>query len=306
MRKFLARSFWFILPMLAMIIALEVGLRDIPNDYSYKHDRLRKDGATFDFLVLGNSHAYRGVDPQQMRSTGFNASNISQDHKLDRVLLESYLADLPNLKVILLPVSYASIGSRLANGSEAWRTKNYVLYMGLPVKSEGLEQRLELLNRPMREQVRMLRDYWLTGEDNVQCDRSGAGLKAMPDTLDIRAYAVKAAARHRANSSSVVAENRKELERISDLAMERGIRVILFMPPALAPYRERLDTLQLATVLAIAGELDSKKPNVEFHDLLADPRFEISDFSDADHLGPAGASKLSSILEGYMTYPNGR
>ena len=67
----------FLLPIMLLLGSMEHGLRQIPNDYSFKSQRMINDGASFEFLVLGNSHAYLGVDPDQMGSVGFNAANIS-------------------------------------------------------------------------------------------------------------------------------------------------------------------------------------------------------------------------------------
>lgn len=301
MKPFLLRALVYILPLLACLALVEAALRSIPNDYSFKHDRLSKDGASFQFLVLGNSHAYKGVDPSQMSHPGFNAANISQDHSYDRALLEHHAHDLQNLKFVLLPVSYASIGARLETGKEAWRIKNYTLYMDLSERSTQLDHWLELMNRPMRDQMTMLRAWWEKGKDNRSCNDHGAGQQLRPKNFDLSSNASKAAARHRARSRERLDANRSELERIVAFASQRGIRVIIFMPPCTPAYREALDKAQLNMAIALAEELARENDRVEFHNFMDATGFVDADFGDADHLGPSGAAKLSQALDAFMS-----
>ena len=147
LRAFWRTTFLFLAPVLLLLVALEIGLRRIPNDYAYKNERLVRDGAGLRFLVLGSSHAYRGVEPDSMGGAGFNAANISQDLSYDRAVLEHYLPHLPKLEYIVLPVSYGSLGGRLELGAEAWRVKNYTLYMGIDKDASNIKHYVELLNR---------------------------------------------------------------------------------------------------------------------------------------------------------------
>ncbi len=303
MKPFLLRALLYLLPLLVLLAVVEASLRSVPNDYSFKHDRLRENGASFQFLVLGNSHAYMGVDPSQMRHKGFNAANISQDHSFDRALLERYASDLPNLKFVLLPVSYASIGARLETGKEAWRVKNYTLYMDVTERSTQPDHWLELMNRPMRDQVTMLRAWWGKGKDNRSCNSHGAGQQKRPKDFDPGTSAAKASARHRARSSDGVEANRSELERIVAFASQRGIKVIIFMPPSTDAYNRSLDDGQLNMAIAMGEQLAHDNELVEFHNFMDETGFVDADFGDADHLGPSGAAKLSRLLDELMDQP---
>lgn len=295
MRTYIRHILAFLLPIMFLLAGTEVLLRQIPNDYAFKAERMINDGREFEFLVLGSSHAYRGVDPDQMGRKGFNAANISQDLSYDRAILERYIGSMPQLKDLFIPISYGSLTSELEQGPEAWRAKNYILYMDLPGRSFQPTDHFELMNGPLREHFQRLRAYLLTGKDNRICSSSGSSEKQTGPEIDLVADGLKAAKRHSHPGHSTASAER-HLRAIIELAVERGIRVHLFIPPAWKTYREHLDPEQLATVRNVCQHYADSVPSATYHDLLADPLFIGSDFADADHLSANGQAKLSRIL----------
>lgn len=286
----------FLAPVLLLLTAMELGLRRIPNDYAYKHDQLLNHGADFRVLVLGSSHGYKGIDPEAMGLPGFNAANISQDLGYDRAILEHYLPHLPALEYLVLPISYGSLGARMAAGKEAWRVKNYTLYMGLDKDADALSDHLELLNRPMADQVRMLMKHYRTGRDNRACLPSGMASHQRRTGLDLDSTGRKAAARHFNHSQEAVEQGLADLDAILDLAAQHRLQVVLVTLPAWSTYRKELDPAQLERVQATCTRLAEASPTVHYLDLLNDPRFERTDFEDADHLSVSGATKASEII----------
>lgn len=296
MRWFIVRFLLFAAPLLLLLAGMEWALRRIPNNYAYTDAQLKDHGARIQIIVLGNSHAYNGVDPDALGAPAYNAANISQDHRLDRALLERYMDGLPHLKFIVLPVSYASIGSRIEESQEAWRTKNYVLYMGLPELARSLEDRFELLNGEKKYVVRRLWKHWARGQDDLGCGTNGGSPGQVRPDLDMEASGATSAKRHTKGASGPYDANRMELERIVRLARQRHVRVLLFAPPAYITYRTALDPQQLALARSIPEGLATAHGNVLYVDLMADPRFELSDFANSDHLNAAGRAKLTLIL----------
>lgn len=295
------KTFWtalllFLIPIFLLLAAMEFELRRIPNDYSYKHERLVRDGGAFRYLVLGSSHAYRGVEPERVGEGGFNASNISQDLGYDRIILERYSPYLPDLKYVILPISYGSLGGQLAEGKEAWRVKNYTLYMGIDKDAHEVEHYFELLNRPMREQVQMLTSYIFHGKDNRVCANSGASSRSTSMDRDLERSGKEAAARHFHPSLERMENGKREVLKIARMAEENGFRLLLFTAPAWSTYTDHLDSTQLRHTVEFCQELAASDPMVEYQDLLRDPRFLESDFADADHVSLSGQRKLSKIL----------
>lgn len=301
MKHYVVRLLLFLLPVLVLLAILELLLRRIPNDYSVKNEHMEREGADLHFLVLGNSHAYKGVDPDRMGPHGFNVANISQDYHWDRAVLDRYIGSMPRLEHVFIPLSYGSLGARLEQGQEAWRVKNYTLYMGIGSPHFALEHHLELLNRPMVAQLRMLRSHLEQGKNNVLCSSSGMGIAPSDPDMDLEANGRTAALRHLRDDRG--ADGNADLDAIIATATARGMHVHLFIPPGWTSYRDGLDPVQLANVRAKGLALSSAHELVTFDDLLADPRFVQEDFGDADHLSPSGAIKLSAILAAHLHRP---
>ncbi|MBK8497445.1 MAG: hypothetical protein IPL52_01185 [Flavobacteriales bacterium] len=305
MRWFIIRFLLFAAPLLLLLAGMECALRRIPNNYAYTDAQLMQHGAAIQVLVLGNSHAYNGVDPESLGVRAYNAANISQDHRLDRALLERYIDGLPDLKYIVLPVSYASIGSRIEDSQEAWRTKNYVLYMGLPKFARSTEDRFELLNGEKKYVVRRLWKHWARGHDDLSCGPHGGAPGQVRPNLDMEASGATSAKRHTKGTAGAYEENNMELERIIRLAQQRNVRVLLFAPPAYSTYRTKLDPQQLALSRSIPEMLINATGNATYLDLMADPRFVLSDFANSDHLNATGRAKLTRILSSQLTMQSG-
>ncbi len=298
------KTYWqnliiFLFPVFLLLFAMEIMLRRIPNDYSFKNERLIRDGEAFRVLVLGSSHAYKGVDPDSLGPGGFNAANISQDLGYDRAMLEHYLPCLPKLKYVLLSVSYGSLGGQLASGKESWRVKNYAIHMGISKDARKLADHVELLNGTMQDHIQNLNDYLIHHRDNRVCKYNGAGSNRLPVNKSLDLSGKEAAERHYHSIASMEI-GKSEIRTIAALAKEKGFRLLLFTTPAWSSYTSRLDSAQLRTTITYCEKLAASDPTVEYLDLLDDPRFLDPDFADADHLSASGQAKLSFILGSWI------
>ncbi|MDR2410253.1 MAG: hypothetical protein LBE13_19380 [Bacteroidales bacterium] len=88
MRKFIVRTFLYLLPVLLFLILLEILLRNIPNDYSYKKKYLDTQFCNIETLILGNSHSFYGIDPVYFSTNTFNAAHVSQSLDYDYEILK--------------------------------------------------------------------------------------------------------------------------------------------------------------------------------------------------------------------------
>ncbi len=296
MSWFLHRSLRFALPVLMLLALVEFALRRIPNNYAYIDDQLLDHGDSVEVLILGNSHAYNGVDPTQLGYRGFNAAHPSQDHRLDHLLLKRYIDHLPHLKAIVLSTSYASIGKQMDQDKESWRLKNYVIYMGQYGQGRAAKDHLELLNGRASDLLRSIHGNWFHGRNNLTVQPWGGVLGKTRDNVDFELDGIKAADRHHARSPLTFATSLKELEAIVRIAKQHRTPVLTFAPPGHSLYRRHLHATQLALSQRIPRGLASPSDRIMYVDLLADPRFDTDDFSDADHLNAAGNRKLTSII----------
>ena len=78
MKSFLLRLSLFLLPIAILAVAGEAYVRSLPNSYRLKGEWMRQNADSVEVLILGNSHAYYGIRPQDMQGVAFNLSNVSQ------------------------------------------------------------------------------------------------------------------------------------------------------------------------------------------------------------------------------------
>ena len=128
MNKFIQKSLLFCAPVLIFMLIMELLLRNIPNDYSYKKNYLDQHSNEIETLFLGSSHAYYAINPEFIHSTSFNAAYFSQSLDYDIEILKKYYKQSIKLKYIVVPIDYLSLYNRLETGVESWRIKNYIIY----------------------------------------------------------------------------------------------------------------------------------------------------------------------------------
>ena len=119
----------FILQLLALGLPIPLFLgayghqlsRVHPDEYSSKKALLERQAGNLEVLAMGSSHGYYGILADCLGRPAFNLAAVSQSHYYDRALLEKYLGQLPRLKLVILPISYFSLGYQLDDGIEKWR-----------------------------------------------------------------------------------------------------------------------------------------------------------------------------------------
>lgn len=298
MKRFCRRTLLFAIPLLGLLALFEARLRAIPNDYSYKRTFWTGRPDDIEVLVLGSSHSYYGVDPAYFTAKGFNASHISQSIDLDHALFAEYADGLHDLKAVLVPISYNTLFSRMANGRERWRLKNYVIYYDL-LLSWAPADHFELMNGTVQAALDRLTAYLRRGRTDRQCTELGVSGTDPKSDGDLKTTGEAAAERHTRADRSLLPENTHHLKAIIALARSRNARIILFTPPAHLAYRERMAPEQWHEAQAtVKGLLDGG--DIAYHDLLASTAFADEDFRDGDHLNAAGRRKLSLMLDSLL------
>jgi len=297
MHKFIVKANLFFIPIIIILICLEIYLRAIPNDYIFKNNYLSGNSDNVQVLSLGSSHSYYGINPEYFDLVGFNGSHISQSIEYDYKLLMKYDGHWKNLKYIIISVSYFTFFSKLEEGAENWRVKNYSIYYDIKT-SKKIGDYFELPNGVMADNIRRAYNYYKINKDNITCSPYGFGLNYNSGIKnDLTASGVVAAKRHtKKDIDKYFIENQLTLKKIIDYAHEKNITVILFTPPAYESYVTNLDKKQLEITIKTSEKLSQENNNVIYLNYLQDKSFVKNDFFDADHLNEIGAKKLTLYI----------
>lgn len=302
MKKFVTKTLLISLPIIFFILVLEVLLRKIPNDYEFKREYLDKHAHEIETLILGSSHSLYGLDPEYFKSNTFNASHISQSLDYDFEILRKYESKFKSLKTVVLPVSYFSLFSKLEDGTEAWRIKNYTIYYGLK-SSKALADHSEFLSNQLNVNLRRLYSHYFAGRSNITCSRLGWGIsynsKNARDLIETGNSAAKRHTRENIDSGiykEIFEENVLIVNSIIKWCKKNDVRVLILTPPAFETYRRNLNHDQLAITIKAVMDISIRYDNCKYYNLLDDSSFKATDYYDADHLSEIGAAKLSRLI----------
>lgn len=301
MNHFIKKSLFFSVPVLLFIAIMELLLRNIPNDYSYKKNYLDQHSNQIETLFLGSSHSFYAVNPEFITSKSFNAAHIAQSLDYDIEILKKYDNQTDKLQFIVVPIDYFSLYNRLETGVEKWRIKNYNIYYDLN-KSTDLVENSEILNGKWNENFKRLVKFFRKKKSDVSCNNLGWGTNNnSKNAKDLIETGKSAAERHHKKSISFFEENLKLVHEIIAIAKAKNAKVLFYTCPAYKTYTSQLNTEQLQTTIATIQAVQKANSNVIYFNFLIDSSFVAQDFCDADHLNEMGAEKFSKKMDSIIS-----
>lgn len=305
MKKFILHTVLFLLPILAVVVACEVLVRQIPNDYSYKYDWLEKNAHRVQVLTLGTSHALNGINPSLFSLKTFNTAYHSQDIERDHYLFMKNIDKMDSLRYLILPMSLFTLNNNNEDNQRSWHyLHNYILYYHQPKTSLRIEYYLEVYQGiPF---VRLY-NWFCLHKDEITCDSLGFSIdrraKERPKDIKWDDVGKEKAEEHtgRPLNTTRIAKNKTLIEEMVETCRAKGVTVILLTTPTHEAYRRHVAPEYEPLKNAYCEELVRRYNNVRYIDLLASTEYTEEDFWDVDHLNvDIGATKLSKMLDAYI------
>jgi len=302
MRRLYSKLALFLLPLFLVWLALEVFYRQAPNNYSYKDQQLQKVAPFTKTLIMGDSHAFYGINPVYFKDPTFNLSNISQSLLTDELLLEKHIANLPALKTVFINISYFTLSAKENDLESNWRKYFYYHSMGIRAPSISFwnpkRYSMALIQR-FDKSIDLVQQYY-KNHTIVSATPLGYGKQDMSNVVqDKEAISVVIANKHEDNSLDFK-HNTARLQRIIALCKKYGVGVVLLEMPVYPAYYNLLDTEKKEKIKSVLHELSGVNDTVFYLDLSTSPLFEKQDVRDADHLTNSGAKKCSILLNRYI------
>ena len=241
MKKFLLRTFLFLLPLALLLMGGEAVLRLHPNAAKAKDKAMRLTGSIIDTLILGSSHAYYGLCPELLGRNAYNAAQVSQTLKYDEFILNRYA--LPRLRAVVLTVSDFSFYEELEGTPSWYLAGRYRMYMGCDYHSLASAYAWEAAAFPVFAKKLLA----LCQPPRERWSLRGQGLEY---TLENRAAdwdnGSTRAAVNRYEDFSHGAVNEARLCRMAALCRKRGISLVLVATPLRPSYRAEQNPAQTA------------------------------------------------------------
>ena len=93
--------------LICLIVAVEIIQYYVSdNNYSYKYKYIKNHKDSIEGLILGHSHALRGIDPALLGKNVFNNAESAKWIYYDAKELSKYVPDMSNLRFVIYPIGY--------------------------------------------------------------------------------------------------------------------------------------------------------------------------------------------------------
>ena len=295
MKRFLCKVSIVGVAVVALLATMEIYVRSIPNEYSYKHKYLETHIDSIQVLALGSSIGRSGIDPECFDAFTFNAANVSQDLETDCAIIEKYLSRADSLKAVIFTLLPGSYCGSMGDGIESWRLRKYAIYMDLDTEKPRLNESLEIfdLNKAFKQIIK-----GINGQQTVECYEKGMGIDATiePESEKL-AQAIRISKIHNEGyNPSYYSIIVPQLQTIIKRLLDKGIEVYLVLMPVYYTYSERIDHKMLSECDSISKFLELLDPHIHYLNMFTDSSFTTEDFRNSNHLSQEGAKKFSTEL----------
>ena len=85
------------------------------------------------------------------------------------------------------------------------------------------------------------------------------------------------------------------------LVKKNNINLLLISPPVSTCYNLKLHTDQYSEMVRLSDSIASEYMNCTYVNMMQDSLFKKNDFHNADHLNDSGASKLSVMVNNFLS-----
>ncbi len=295
--SFVARYLLFLIPIGVVFLWLEGSARKLPDDFRFKKSQLELQLDSIETLILGQSHTKVGLNPDLMDGWTYNLAERVQTLYFDSYLLNYYIDRMPNLKRVIVPISYQSLGgeSNLAKG-EYNRSYLYAFYYGSTKFTSPFNPRRYslVLNWEIHNVVDRLYDekFGAPLEYKIRSN----GWEPRVGTTDLVENATNSPALFdQYLDESLYPDNVAYLKDMTELCERNEVQLYLFSPPMHKLYMENVTQSRYEDMVRIATEFSAEYDVPYFNDTYLDI-FPDSEFYDANHLNVDGAERWTRLV----------
>lgn len=292
---------------LIIFAAFNVVIYNHKNSFWLKQHAFNANHNKLECLVFGNSHALYGICPQELGIEAMNFANVAQSLQMDCGIIRKYINSCPNLKLVIINISYHSLYYSVLNSLGEERRDCYAnLYYGgvseasswqkllepkylVPSILFGSKRCLEIIRYRLKDPSAQEVDESKIFDDRGWCKwwnvyhfTDEGGLSRMQ-------------LHNQQMNAKFLSPNLEALEQTIQLCKQHNVKVLFVTLPTWTTYRKHIDRQRWQKCQDTVRQLCSKY-GCEYANYFSDSRFNQEDFADDDHLMIAGAWKASRLL----------
>lgn len=280
------------MPILIALLLVEVTVRQIPNNFSFKYQYVKEKGDGIRVLALGHSQLYNGFIPSLVDSS-FNLSYGSQRYIDDYYLMEELIDYMPNLRYVIVPIGYMNVQIKDTDLPFPRNAVYYHEYMHINYGGQlPISQYLECFNPGLA--VSKIWNYYVLNDPIRNCDSLGASIFKKRDVLSYRRLNLYT--RTKSDKQGYEMEYEEYLSNLCILLKNKNIKMILVSPPVYWDGFPDINEDQLQFSRKYIHEF-CEQNKVRYIDMEFDSTYNKLDFSNENHLCQSGAIKFTKKIK---------
>ena len=312
MFNFLKKNLLFLLFPLLIILFSDFTLRTQNSLYKEKYKGAKDAVDSIEILILGNSRANYGVDPEAFDLYAYNLANLAQSIYFDKRIALSLLPDLPNLKYVFISIDYHSLAFSSQFNRDYWsyygngikyKETNYV-FANLSPTLFGYTPKVAYAMMKKR-----ILNYLKHGEEALDFEvQEGVdiykpvvkGFIAF-EGRDTTHFTEEAFDSLTDSYAEIIERSDEKEEIVADLEdfvqilQANKVVPILLTAPTYSGYNEHLNKSYIQSNLEASKHI-AERYDIEYWDFQNSDLFNLDDFYDMEHLNRKGALKFSTML----------
>jgi hypothetical protein len=275
---------------------------NIPLNYKLYGNHLKTNSKEIEVMALGSSQMKCGFNPALCNESAINFASTSQHHNEDFKILKGTIDRLPNLKTVIIEVSYNHL-ELPHHATDYWKNSIYLKYYGVNAfeRPTWAKDRLIYLSNA-RFYSHKLMDYYFYKTDKSQLNEygfdtnnyEGTFKKLNYDETKIEGHKFKIITRE---DLSIFKKNSAYLFEIMDYMEKQHLNVILVTVPLYKTYLDERNPNIVRRRDSVISEILKKYDNVILLNKETDSlQFKVEDFLNENHLNPDGAKKFTALI----------
>ena len=296
MKKFVLKTFLFTITLMFCLAFLEYYIFPNNNNQMTLKNDLIMNSNRVDVVILGNSHTFFGINPDESEFEMINIANKGRKLETDYYIFKNAINI--NVDYIIIPISHFTL---LAGELSSKERRLYYRFFNIENYSQSIVKNHLIFNESFRELVHGVffthkkhHSEYIT-KLGWKPEKKGY-VKDMKEIID-RINSME----RNANDNINIERNLKYLDSIISLGSKRNIGIVLLTPPYHKDYKElRNESYHKFIALTLKQKQDSNNKILYIN---GDSLLINKDvyYKNADHLNTNGAKiftkKLDSILK---------
>ncbi|MDT0687442.1 hypothetical protein [Autumnicola psychrophila] len=266
-----------------------------------KNEFIQQNSPQIKLLFLGSSQIERAVNPKYLSITAVNLANASQTLYEDFQLLKFFQPKLPNLKMVVIEISYDKLERDKSHVLPIIDPKNLKFY-GVNTFDRQIKIQDNFLFHFSPQYFSKKLEEEIFSTSSIELNKYG---------FDENKYD----GAYSRNADYILIENIKNnenykknillLDKILTYSYKNKLKIMVYHPPTHKSYNNLRDPKLMEKWKNLMDSLKSKHPDIPFFIEDTNEDFTRKFFDDGNHLNPIGAEKATKRLDSviHVKYP---